>query len=743
MKRIATFTFLLAFVMLCAGDVLSAYQVTGTFNYRDREQDQTGFTGDEPLLPIRGADVEVLDNNTSAILATGVTNVSGEININVNDNQVRDIVVRVLTVSDYNPFLNVKTETWENFGAGDPYAVESQVYADHDPSSDLDIGTVVAEPQGPGEPFNIFDCLVNQMSMVNAMTGENPGSYPRMRAKFTHGQHSGQAFYDGALNIGAEFPYDDGVVMHEGGHFTNSHWSEDDNPGGAHYVGDVNQDPRLSYGEGIASYWHSTTAAMFGLNPPANLEVQTTGAPGPGHLSFYVEYEQPNWGSYGPACEVAVTAVLYDILDNENWDDFTPGEGEDFDSLSLSFDHYWYLAENVLVDPVWHPSTVEDAWDAWMETFGDTAYYDEMKSIFASHRMEFWEDDFEVDNTKEAATTIGLGETSTRHTLFPVDDIDWFSMQGIAGAKFQIAAMNKMPATHSLITVYESDGTTYVADNINPENPADVGGSVELITPASDLFYITVNQYSYSGIYTEYGAYDLELRIIQAPDDSAKIQVTPAGLVVTGLPVGETAEEEFTINNIGGGPLHFSIWDRERYGEDPPPATWISESPDTGTIEANGSMQITALIDATGLHPDTTYDAMIFVDSNDMVNPEVSIIVRLTTVAVGIDGDDVTGSILPKVFALNQNFPNPFNPSTSVVYDVPVSVEGTVPVKLIVYNTRGQKVKTLVNQPKAPGRYTVHWDGTNGAGERVSSGIYFYKITAGDFVKVKKMVLLK
>jgi hypothetical protein len=291
--------------------------------------------------------------------------------------------------------------------------------------------------------------------------------------------------------------------------------------------------------------------------------------------------------------------------------------------------------------------------------------------------------------------------------------------------------------------VYESDGVTPVGDNINPEDPSQLFEAAQFETPQSAEYYVTFNQYSYSGIYSEYGAYDAEMKIMQAPDDSAEIQVTPTGLVVVGLPVGDTAERTFTVNNIGGGPLHAWMWDRERYGENPPPATWISESPDTVEVTAGESAVITATVDATGLHPDTTYDAIIFVDSNDLVNPQKQIIVRLTTVAVGIEDEGVAGSSLPKVFALNQNFPNPFNPSTSIVYDIPESVGEKVPVTLVVYNMRGQKVSTLIDEEKAPGRYSMHWDGKNGSGEQVSSGIYLYKITAGDFVKVKKMVLLK
>jgi len=328
--RIIT-TILLATLLVVSASDIFAYRVTGTFNYRDREQDETGFTGNEPLLPIRGADVEVFDESTGAILAIGITNVSGEIDIDVYDDQVRDIQVRAITTTEYNPFLNIQTETWENFGAGDPYSVGSEIYYSHDPSEDLDIGIVVAEPLGPGEPFNIFDCQVNQMMFVNAMTGDNPGEFPKMRARFTHGEHSGQAYFNGIMHIGAEYPYDDCVVMHSGGHFIQWHWSYDNNPGGAHYLGDVDQDPRLSYGEGMAAFWEVCTRAFFDLNPSAHLTVKTTGEPGPGHLVSYVEYEEPNWGSYGPACEVAVTAVLYDILDNADWEDFEPGVEEDFD----------------------------------------------------------------------------------------------------------------------------------------------------------------------------------------------------------------------------------------------------------------------------------------------------------------------------------------------------------------------------------------------------------------------------
>ncbi len=94
----------------------------------------------------------------------------------------------------------------------------------------------------------------------------------------------------------------------------------------------------------------------------------------------------------------------------------------------------------------------------------------------------------------------------------------------------------------------------------------------------------------------------------------------------------------------------------------------------------------------------------------------------------------VTINSIPKVFALNQNFPNPFNPSTKISYKIS-KIEY---VSLKVYDILGNEVSTLVNGKKYPGNYEVNFDASN-----LSSGVYFYQITAGNFVQTKKMILLK
>ena len=93
----------------------------------------------------------------------------------------------------------------------------------------------------------------------------------------------------------------------------------------------------------------------------------------------------------------------------------------------------------------------------------------------------------------------------------------------------------------------------------------------------------------------------------------------------------------------------------------------------------------------------------------------------------------------PANFQVHQNYPNPFNPSTTISYAIPHSTN----VKVEIYNILGKKIRTLINAPENAGVHNIVWNGRNDYGSEVSSGTYFYKVTAGNNVQVKKMVLLK
>jgi len=107
-----------------------------------------------------------------------------------------------------------------------------------------------------------------------------------------------------------------------------------------------------------------------------------------------------------------------------------------------------------------------------------------------------------------------------------------------------------------------------------------------------------------------------------------------------------------------------------------------------------------------------------------------------------LGGTDVNGpgpEVLPRTFALYQNFPNPFNSQTKISFTLLRSGS----VKLEVYNLLGQKVVTLADDFYAVGTHSLVWDGKNNTGEEVASGVYFYRLSLDESTLVRKMTLLK
>jgi len=104
----------------------------------------------------------------------------------------------------------------------------------------------------------------------------------------------------------------------------------------------------------------------------------------------------------------------------------------------------------------------------------------------------------------------------------------------------------------------------------------------------------------------------------------------------------------------------------------------------------------------------------------------------------------------PTHYSLSQNYPNPFNPNTTICYAIRrggdwESMNGPVTTTLKIYNVLGQQVKTLVNELKEIGNYSVVWDGRDDHDRRVASGIYLYQLTVdgGRWSKTKRMILLR
>jgi hypothetical protein len=165
--------------------------------------------------------------------------------------------------------------------------------------------------------------------------------------------------------------------------------------------------------------------------------------------------------------------------------------------------------------------------------------------------------------------------------------------------------------------------------------------------------------------------------------------------------------------------------------------------PDYGGQPCYAGIQNELLNDA-GFAQKTMWFGFSFMYIRDATPPGPHTMVRNWIMAAVIEwmGNEIgyTGhDEMPAAYSLSQNFPNPFNPVTTIRY----SMKGRGIASLKIYNVAGQLVRTLVNEIKDPGVYKVDWDGRNNRGSTVASGVYFYKMEAKEFRSTKKMVLLR
>jgi flagellar hook assembly protein FlgD len=94
---------------------------------------------------------------------------------------------------------------------------------------------------------------------------------------------------------------------------------------------------------------------------------------------------------------------------------------------------------------------------------------------------------------------------------------------------------------------------------------------------------------------------------------------------------------------------------------------------------------------------------------------------------------------VPEAYTLSQNYPNPFNPTTNIHF----SIAKPTDVRIDIYDMIGQHVSTLINTPMSAGKYNISWNGQDKNGSRVASGMYLYRMVAGNFAMTKKMLMIK
>ena len=186
----------------------------------------------------------------------------------------------------------------------------------------------------------------------------------------------------------------------------------------------------------------------------------------------------------------------------------------------------------------------------------------------------------------------------------------------------------------------------------------------------------------------------------------------------------DTDSVEFELSNIGSGVINYSIYTDSHN-------SWLSLSTDGGVLASGETEFITAFFNSANL--DVGEYTCNIVISDDRRN------VTFIPVTLTIEPTSVEENQIPKYTSLLGNFPNPFKPLTSIAFAL--SKDGKVDLE--IYNVKGQKVRTLFNESLKAGYHDILWDGKDDKNQKVSSGIYFYKLKTNHFVDTKKMILMK
>lgn len=167
---------------------------------------------------------------------------------------------------------------------------------------------------------------------------------------------------------------------------------------------------------------------------------------------------------------------------------------------------------------------------------------------------------------------------------------------------------------------------------------------------------------------------------------------------------------------------------------------WLSVDPEVGMVAMGASVELHVTMDASFLDAGT-YVQYIHILSNDPANSVLTIPVEfeVDSALVISTGSDPGDNAVPSRFALHTNYPNPFNPTTTIRYDL----SDAAAVRLEIFNIRGERVVVLVDKHEPAGTHHVTWDGRNDNGQTVATGVYFYRLRAGAFTETKKMQMLK
>ena len=188
--------------------------------------------------------------------------------------------------------------------------------------------------------------------------------------------------------------------------------------------------------------------------------------------------------------------------------------------------------------------------------------------------------------------------------------------------------------------------------------------------------------------------------------------------------VGDDASDTLYVSNLGEVDLEVTDITNGVIEFDASPVNFVL---------AQGEVQ--AVVVTFTPQEEVLYEDIIIIESNDPTNSLFEVLL----IGVGYE-PTISDDQLPLITEINQNYPNPFNPETTIAFSI---ADNAQYAQLEIFNIKGQKVKTLVNEEIEVGRYNVIWNGTDDSGRKVASGVYFYKFDTKDYQKINKMLLIK
>ena len=515
LRGFASFAVAASLWVISSAPAEANWTATGRFTYVDREYNQTGFTGVEPQLSIRYADVHILDSKNK-ILASGATDANGNYSLFVVDSSTRTVYARVTSRSLNSPtlFLDVQSNDTGNIKY---YAVRTANVSNHNPNTNVNFGTMAAAKGQGGEAFNIFDKMVRGADYIASLTGSRPGAADDLTAVWASNRgitDSGYTYASRKISLRDTAGYDDNPILHEMGHFFIFEYSAGDSPDGSHTFSNCAEDIRLAYEEGYSTYFGNSTLRYAGLTG-CNIYMRSNGGPaGPGSLVRYADLEtDTQYLCQGDMSEVSVFTILWDITDTAATPDTTPGVDDAHDAMSLPDSEVWQVARDYMPTAV--NKSFEDYWDGWFKAPISNGFLTEMRAIAAYVAVDFTEDAREVNNSAATARLISIGGGAIAATFFydqdgdgaGAADVDYFVFTAASGQALLAETTNLVSDANTFLEILDSDGATVLASN-NDRVAGDESSLINWTAPRADIFYVRVSHFADWGIY---GSYNLLL----------------------------------------------------------------------------------------------------------------------------------------------------------------------------------------------------------------------------------------